>query len=152
MSYQAKDSAVRGRQLKVQRLSIPLLITGHATPASVVAKADEPAIMFVQTEGVDGITVAKGALDSGQAVPSFTAADDSDGKFGVLIRVGEQVGKIVSFSVSPRATGSTASVTLANTTGLDSVGDKICLDVDTAVDLSAANLDCTLTVEYVVAE
>jgi hypothetical protein len=77
MSYEAKDSLVRDRQLKVQEVCIPLAITGNATPASVSVVSDEPAIMFIRTEGVDGITEASGALDAGQTAPTFTSPDDA---------------------------------------------------------------------------
>lgn len=148
MSYQAKDSAVRGRQLKVQRLSIPLSIpVGAASTAN-----DEPSVLFLRTASSDGITVALGALDSGQTAPTFVAPANATGKFAALVRVGEQVRKVVSAKLVSRSGTECVAVAMANTTGIDSIGDKICLDCDSAVDLTAAALDSTLEVEYVVAE
>jgi hypothetical protein len=151
MSYEAKDSLVRDRQLKVQEVCIPLAITGNATPASVSVVSDEPAIMFIRTEGVDGITEASGALDAGQTAPTFTSPDDATGVFAILIRAGEPVEKVVSAKLVSRSSTECVAIDLAGT-GIDAIGDKICLNADSAVDLSAADLDCAIEVKYIAAE
>ena len=96
MSYDSKDSQVQGRKLKVQRLVIPFSIVGHATSTSVVARSDEPSLMFFRTEGVDGITEASGALASGDTATYSVAANDTNGTFNVLLHVEEAVAKVCS--------------------------------------------------------
>ena len=148
MSYQAKDSAVRGRQLKVQSVSIPLSIPVGAASVSV----DEPSVLFLRTASYDGITTGTGALDAGQTAPTFVAPANATGKFAALVRVGEQVAKVVSAKLVSRSSAECVGVAMANTTGIDAIGDKICLDCDSAVDLTAAAIDACLEVKYVVAE
>lgn len=149
MSFIAKKSAVHERQLKVQSIEIPLSITGHATPASVVAKSDADAILFLKTEGTNRITSAAGALDSGETAPTFVAAVDATGKFAALVKIGEQIDKAVSCLLVRRDGHAVENCKIA---GISSSGDKIGLDCDTAVDLSAANLDASLELKYIVKE
>lgn len=148
-SFYAKDSGVQNRQLKVQELCIPLAITGNATPASVVVASDEPAILFLKTEGKDQITAALGT-DSA----SFVAPVDATGLFSALLVINEQVSKVLSAELISRVSHApTNSAKLANAnTGISTNGDKIAIDCDTAVDLSAANLNACLVVRYIVAE
>lgn len=153
MAYMAKSELVQGRQLKVQKLEIPFTITGNATPASVVVVVDEPSIMFVKTQGTDKITVAAGALDSGEAVPTFVAQNDGTGLFSVLIKVSEQIDKVCYARIVKRNSHTGADTAkIANTTGISANGDKIALDCDTSVDLSAASLNACLEIAYIVKE
>lgn len=149
MSFIAKKSPVLEQQLKVQSVAIPVSITGNATPASVVAKSDADALVFIKTEGTNRITAAAGALDSGETAPSFVAAVDATGKFAVLVKVGEQIEKAISCLLVRRDGHAVENCKIA---GISSAGDKIGLDCDTAVDLSAANLDASLELKYVVKE
>lgn len=147
-SFYPKNELVQNRQLKVQKLSIPLLITGNATPASVVVASDEPGFVFLKTQGVDKITPAL----NGDTAPTFVAQNDATGLFSVMIIVNEQIGKVLDARLVRRTAHASDSAKLANTTGITALGDKIVLDCDTAVDLSAANMDSCLIVEYTVAE
>ena len=147
-NYYAKQELVQNRQLKVQELAIPLTITGNATPASVVVASDEPSILFLKTEGVNKITAAL----NGDTAPTFVSQVDANGLFSVMLVIGEQIQKVLSAQLITRNAHSAGSVKLANTTGISALGDKICLDCDTAVDLSAASLDACLVVKYIVAE
>lgn len=147
-NYNAKQDLVQNRQLKVQELAIPLAITGNATPASVIVASDEPGIVFLKTQGVDKITPAL----NGDTAPTFVAQNDATGLFSVMIVIGEQIGKVCSAQLVRRTAHATDSAKIANTTGITALGDKIVLDCDTAVDLSAANLDACLIVRYVAAE
>ncbi len=152
-SYSAKDEVVQNRQLKVQRVSIPLSIVGNATPASVVPRNDEPARLFLQTEGVDQIT---GALASGETATYTVAASDANGVFRALLKVNESVEKVCAayacrrdaFELVPARLGSASGITTGS-----GGGKSIMLAVDTALALNAANtLDACLVVEYVVSE
>lgn len=152
MSFQAKESLVLGRQLKVQRLVIPFVITGHATAASKAIVTDEPSILFIATEGLSHITVAKGAIDSGETVPTFDlTADDSDGKINLLVKVGEAISKVVQAQVINRVDG-TLEPAYVDATATSENGDKIRINCDSDVDLSAGNMDACLIVEYIVSE
>lgn len=150
MAYNAKDEKVLNRQLKVQRLVIPFTIVGHATASAVSISRDEPALLFVKTEGVDQITAA---LASGDGTPSFTAANDANGIFNLMVKIGESVEKVCSARVVGRTSAKDFICTLADTDGITAVGDKIVLDCDGDVALNASNtLNACLVVEYIVAE
>jgi len=149
MSYSAKNEHVLNAQLKVQELCLRLAITGNATPASVVVAVDYPAVLFLRTEGVNKITAA---LDASDGTPSFVAQNDANGLFSAMIKVGEPVGKVLSAQLIRRTAHGVDTCKLADTDGITAAGDKIVLDCDTGVDLSAANLDACLIVKYVVAE
>jgi hypothetical protein len=154
MSYQAKDSAVRGRQLKVQSLSIPLSIPAGAASVTV----DEPSLLFLRTAAFDGITTGTGALDAGQTAPTFVAPANATGKFAALVRVGEQLSKVVSAKLTSRSGNTCLGVALADSDGIDAIGDKIVLNVHvvdatgTDVNLGSTAVDACLEVQYVVAD
>jgi len=154
MSYEAKLPLVKNRQDKVQRLSIPLAITGNATPANKVIAADEPTILFVKTEGLNQITTASGALETGETLPTLATATDATGVFNMLIKIGEPLAKVCSVKLVPRGTQNGAIVAceiLAFTTGSDNSGQSIVAEVTSGVNFSTpANLDATIEVEYVV--
>lgn len=149
MSYNAKNELVQNRQLKVQRLVIPFLITGNATPASVVLANDEPALLFLKTQGVNQITPA---LDPADGTPTLAAANDASGIFNLMVKISEPVGKVMHAYVQSRDAAAIVGCTLANTSGVTAAGDKIVLNCDHTVDLSAANLNACLVLEYVCAE
>ncbi len=145
MSFNAKQELVLGRQLKVQELCIPLVITGNATPASVVLATDEPSLLFLKTQGVDKITAA---LDAGEAAPTFVAQNDANGLFSAMIKIGEQIDKVICAQIIRRDEHGVDTGKLANTTGITANGDKIVFDCDTGKDLSLANLNACLIVRY----
>lgn len=152
MPFSSKDSLVLNRQNKVQRLVIPFSILGHATPASVTFPSnDEPALLFLKTEGVDKITAA---LDSADGTPSFTSAHDVNGITNIMVDVGEAVQKVMYAFVQRRdAVNKVYQCSLADTDGITAGGEKIVLNVDTDLSLGAANtLDAVLVVEYVISE
>jgi hypothetical protein len=154
MSYDPKHELVRARQLKTARLAIPVFITGNATPASKSIAYDEPALVFLKTEGLDHITLARGAVDSAAELSAitFATATDATGIFSALVRLNEQIAKVCSVKLVKRngneqvvgtpPTGASSYIT--------SAGDKIVANFDCAVDFSAANGDFALEVEYVV--
>lgn len=153
MSYDSKNDQVGNRQLKVQRLSIPLTIAGNAVAASVVCRNDEPALLFLQTDGVDQIT---SALASGETATYTVATSDATGVFRALVKISESVEKVVAayacrrdaFEVVPCRLGSASGITTGS-----AGGKSIMLAADTALALNAANtLDACLIVEYVIAE
>lgn len=150
--FSAKDPLVRGRQLKVQRLVIPFAITGNATPASVVLRSDEPAVLFLRSEGVDQITSSSGALDSGETATYSTSPVDATGIFNILVKVSEPIEKVCRAAVVSRTTGVAQPCYLGDADGISGNGNKIMLTCDSVVNLSSANLDACLEVEYVVAE
>lgn len=148
-NYASKDELVQGRQLKVQRLSIPFVITANASSASVLISRDEPAVLFLKTQGNDEITAA---LVAGDGTPSYTAANDANGIFNILVKLNEQVGKVMNARVVGRNTAKDYICTLADTDGISGAGDKICLDCDADISLATTSLDACLVVEYVIAE
>lgn len=152
-SFQAKDSQVRDRQLLVQSIVIPFSIVGNATSTAVLPTNDEPSILFMNTQGVNQITAA---LSPGEAVPTYVSPSDGLGKFSILVKINEQLVKVVDAFMVQRAGAAGNEVVacrLANTTGLSADGDKICLDADSAIAINASNtLDYALHVAYVTHE
>lgn len=153
MSFQSKNSLVLGRQLKVQRLVIPFTITANATPASVVLGSDEPAVLFIRSEGVDQITTASGALASGEVATYTTAPVDATGIINLLVKLRpDDIGlKVCRASAVSRVTGVSQPVMLGDADGLSSLGNLM-LTMDSTVNFATTNFDGCLEVEYVVAE
>lgn len=154
MAFQAKDPGVRGRQLKVQELAIPFSITANATPASKTVVSDEPSIMFLNVEGITGISTATGALASGETAPSLATATDSTGVINLCVKVTETMSKVVSavvFSRSVAAGLSKPCNILAFATGTNA-GQSVFLDCTTGVNLSSTSLSGVLIVKYIVDE
>lgn len=153
MAFEAKQSQALGRQLKVQSLSIPFKITGNATPASKVITRDEPALLFLKVEGIDEIT---GALSSNDTTPTLASATDSTGVFNLMVIVGEQLEKMVSAQLVRRNGQEVISCTLtqapADSIVAGGARDKIVLNADSGVNLSSADLDACLILQYVTAQ
>lgn len=155
MSYNPKQAQVAKVALQVQTLKLPFTIAGSATAANVVFTPYNSDVLFCKTAGTNTITVAAGALDSGETVPTLQAEDDSAGKFSLLAKVSETINKIVGAEL--KQFGGTAqnpgSIALANTTGLTANGDKIVLDLNTGIaHNTAVTLTYCLEISYVAAE
>jgi len=151
-SFQAKDSLVLNKQLQVQELVLPFQIVGSATSASVVVTMDDPAILFIKTQGVDQITPALPGAP--EALPTYTTQSDSSGNFSVFIKLNETVSKVEgAWATSQAGTGEVKAYDLANTTGIDASKTCICLNGHTGVALNAANtINHCLVVKYITAE
>lgn len=155
ISFQAKNESVLGAQLKVQTLKLPFVITGNATPASVVVGRDDPSILFIKTEGVDQITAA---LDTDDTAPTYEAATDSTGVFNILVKFyGEPIKKVVSAKIT--RIGSAAEVYACTLPSAPSDGvvaggslDKIALNADSASAFTSGSHICCLELDYVVNE
>lgn len=149
-SYMSHDSLVQDRQLKVLRLSIPLSIVANATPASKSQSNDEPARLFLNTEGIQQITLANGAVDSASELSAITFASPSDasGVFNLLVRFNEPVVKVCS-AMLIRTNGQeviSATLTTAPASGITSAGDKVVLNADSAVNFATTNYNATLEI------
>lgn len=154
MGYEPKNEGVNAAALRLQRLALPFRIQGNATPASVVVTVDDPAILFLKTQGVNGITLAAGAVSSASELSAitFAAATDATGVFNALVKIQEPIAKIVAAYVVRRNAAEIvgASLTSAPATGITSAGDKLVFNIDTAADLSsgATDFQACLIVEY----
>jgi len=156
-NYSAKQSNVQERQLKVQRLVIPFVVTGNATPANVTLRNDEPSIMFLESEGNDQIT---GALSENETA-SYTdgAPVDSAGELNVLIKVGENIVKVMGCDLynrdadgfsGPDATD--IKCNLGSSTGITTGsggGQSIMLSVDDGESHATGTHNKCLVVEYI---
>lgn len=149
MSYDPKSEHTRSVALKVQSLYLHLFIDGDAVPANKKHRPDDSAVLFIKTEGIDDTS---SALDSGEAAPSFVAPVDANGQFSVLVKVSEKIKRIVSAKCVRQDASEVISCTLANTSGLSANGDKIVLNIDSAVNLAAGDYRGCLEVQYVVDE
>lgn len=152
-SYQAKNDPQLSRQLKVQKMSIPFVIVGNATAASVVVSNDEPSIMFIRTAGVDQITAA---LATNETATYTVSPVDATGIFNILVRIQEPVDKVQSCKAFERVTGDVEKVFLGSASGVTTGsggGQSIMLTCDVTVALNAANtVNGTLELEYSVLE
>lgn len=152
MSYDPKNQQVLNRALKVQKLSIPFAVTGNATPASVVLANDEPALMFLKSEGVDQITAA---LASGETATYLVAPVDATGIMNVLVKINESVLKVVSMTAFSRSSGAPIAAKLGSASGITTGsggGSSIMVTTDSTVNYASANEDACLEIEYIVAE
>lgn len=155
-NYDAQNELTRARQLKVQRLVIPLFIDYNATPASITYVSDEPGMIFVNGENVSQITLVLGAVDTAAELSAitFTSPDASDGIFNVLCRVGEPIAKVCSVKLHRRNSSTDVTITGTAPTGatayITSAGDKIVANFDTAVNFESADGDYVLEFEYTV--
>lgn len=149
--YNAKNELQFNRQLKVQRLSIPFVIVGNATSASVSVSSDEPSILYIKTQGVDNITPN---LDSGETASYTSSPNDSTGVFNMLVRIQEPVQKVVSIRVADRLRGTSSPAYLGKAEpSVSSTGSDIMISCTSDVALNAANtLNACLEVEYIVNE
>lgn len=148
-NYYAKSELVQNAQLKAQELCLPLSIVGSGTPANVIVSVDDPAILFLKTEGVDKITPALSPADGS---PALAAQVDANGTFSAMIKLDEQVGKVLCAQLIRRNQHGVDTAKLAAVTGISAAGDKILLDCDTGLDLSSQLLDACLIVKYVAKE
>jgi hypothetical protein len=155
MNFDAKNELTLGRQQKVQTLHIPFTIVGSATAASVSLTNDEPALLFLKTEGVDQIT---DALATSETATYTDSPSDANGVVNILVAVNESVTKVVGAQATSRVSGveSFQAVQLGSSTGIttgDGGGQKIMLTLDTTQALNASNtLNAYLTVHYVTAK
>lgn len=152
--YQPKDNQVYGRQLKVQRLSIPFKVTHHATAASKVIATDEPSLVFFNFASLTGISTGTGALETGETPPSFATATDSTGVFNVCIKTGEALVKAVNVSIHGRNSEAITNLStiLAFSTGSTNSGQSIFANVTSGINFSTTDLDAVLEVEYITQE
>lgn len=165
-AFYPKSSQVMQRAIEVQELIIPFTITANATPASKVLGSDEPSILFLQTQGNTQITTTSGALDAGEAVPTFDlAVSDAGGAFNMLVNVapgglynyppvqGDLVLKIMSVSAKDRGTG-TAFTTYINTTNppLDANGHSMLVNCVAPNSLATTSINGVLTISYTTME
>lgn len=157
MSYDAKQESVQKVQLKAQRLVLKFQIVGNATPASKTQSSDDPSVLFLRSEGIDGITEASGALDSGESVSYTDAAADATGIINVLVKIGEPLKKVLRASCSRQSTTLSEAddlfiVSLGDSDGLSPNGDKILLTIDSDSAYTSGTHNLCLELEYLVDE
>jgi hypothetical protein len=158
--YDPKSSGVAAAQLKAQRLVLNFSVVGHATPASKSSSVDDPSVLFLQLEGTgqDNITVAAGALDTAETVPSFTtSASDASGILNCLVKISEPIKKVLSATCTRQSTTVAEAddafiVSLGDADGLTANGDKIILTIDSNGAFTSGTHNLCLVVNYSVDE
>lgn len=154
MSFFAKNVAPRASQLKVQKLSLPLVIVGNATPASKTVTEYDRNVLFMKVEGIDHATAAVGALDSDDTVPTFQSVADATGLISCVIRIDEELEKVVSAKIVSLTDGEIVAGKFpsAPTNGIVAGGDldKIALDFDMAANFTTGTHNLCIEVEYIV--
>lgn len=155
-NYDAKDTIVRDRILETLELCVPFSIVANATPASKSMTEDEPSLLFLNTQGIQDITLADGAVDSQAELDALTFAvpNDAAGIFNLLLRMNEPVVKIVSAQIIQLNGSEMINCTFVtgSTNGITSAGNKVVFNADSAVNFATTNYNATLIVNYVVGE
>lgn len=159
--FDSKVSAVRSRQLRVNTLVLPFTIVSNATPASKTFTNDEPSVLCLKLEGIDYTTVANGGFDTSAEASAITFATSTDatGIFSALVKIGEPIGKLISVkAIRTGTTGPGVAVAIAevlngtiatgSTAGVTSVGDKLAIDFDSAVNFATTNYAGYVEVVY----
>lgn len=144
-----KNSSLHSRLLKSRRLHTRIRVTGAATPANKVHRPEFPELVKLKTEGKNDISAA----DSAASSDAGSSQDDSNGTFNVLLDAAElgAVEHVVGVDVQP-IDGGTCTAALVNNGGTEyglTAAGNILISVDSSIDLSAADLDIYLTVDYI---
>lgn len=151
-SYNAQNEIVLGKQLKVQELALNFSIVGNATPASKVVSVDDPALLFLNVQGISGITVASGAVDSSEELSAitFSTATDSSGVFNILVRIDEPVLKVCAAYIVQRngANVTSATLTSAPSNSITSGGNKFVFNATAPAAFTSGTYDACLVVKY----
>jgi len=130
------NSGMNDHLLKQVRLCANASIKANATPASKVHASDVPGGIYLRTQGK---IAESDAIES--LVGIVTAPDDATGKFAVLIDE-PNVDKLYLKSVTASAG------TIAVAAAAVSAGGRLYLDLDSSLDLSAADLTITIEMSY----
>jgi len=153
MAYDAKNAPQSGRQLEVQRLVIPVLLTGAASPASVSLMCDEPEFVFFRSSSVDQITAQ---LDTNETATYSASPSDGSGVVQCLIRISEPLAKICKVSlVNRKGVNTNIYAYLGSDTGITTGTDggqqiMAILNVANALNSGSSVNDCCLEVNYIV--
>jgi hypothetical protein len=160
MAYDAKNSPQLGRQLEVQRLVIPVLLTGNATAASVSLMSDEPEFVLFNSSSVNQISAA---LAPNETATYSAAPSDSAGVVQCLVQIGEPLVKICKVSLVNRQgvntgdyayLGSATGITILTTpTGpINGSNMMVLLNVANVLSSGSSVNDCCLEVDYIVTQ
>lgn len=151
--FYAKNSLQMDRQLKVQKLSVPFVIVGNASSASVSISCDETSFVFFRTQGNDQIT---GALASGETATYSSSPNDGTGVYQALVKIQENVIKVVSLRCGDLVTGNSDLARRGSSTAITTGsggGQSIMVLLTSPSALNASNtVDACLEVEYIVQE
>ena len=131
-----KHPGLQSRLLKSKRLAVQVKVEGNATPASKKRSSDLPGVAIVLCQGQ---TSEKPVTSP--AISNVTP-DDATGKFSIILdkaAIGE-VDKILQVSV--------VNVTSTNAAVSSISEGYIVIDIDSAADLTAANAELRLIIDY----
>lgn len=128
-----KSESLQARLLKQQRVCLQVKIQGNATPASKTRSSDLSSDIFI---------IAQGQTSSAPAGVSYVAPDDATGKYSVIL-------DSASFgSISKIYKVEAVDVTGTHTVAGSLSNGYLVLDIDSSADLSAANSEVKLIVDY----
>lgn len=134
--FRSKSSDLMDYLLKQERLVFEVSITGNATPANKVHASDIPGVAVLRTQGKTA--EADAIEDLSAQVP---APNDATGVFAILIN-DPSVKKFLKASVTPSSGTATVVKEI-------SLGERLIVEVDSSIDLSAANLTLLVELDYV---
>ena len=148
-----KNAMVEDHQLKHEKLVFELSVTGSATPSAKVLASDLPGVCVLAAEGQ---TAALEAVEAISGMTNYDAPVDADGEVNVLL-LGSQLGSIKKvMSIKALEKGS-AAFTAATVVPIDvngglTAGGNIAFQVDSAINLAAANAVLVVEVDYMLSK
>jgi len=128
-----KHPGLQARLLKQKCLAVQVKVVGNATPASKVLTNDLAGVAIVAAEGQTS------AVPAGV---SIVTPADSTGKFSVILdkaATGE-IDKVLQVTV--------VNITSTNVAAASVSNGYLVVDIDSAADLSAANAELRLIIDY----
>jgi len=133
-----KNALYNDHMIRQRHLVAKVKILGNATPASKTHISDISDSIILRSEGL--ISIADGIEDLSA---SFTAANDINGIFGILIQV-ENCQKILKAQVLNEA-----GTDELNSSFISS-SKNIGLDMDSAINLSTTDQEFTIVLDYLI--
>jgi len=128
-----KHEGLQSRLLKSKSLAVQVKVVGNATPASKVLSSDLAGVAIVAAEG---------QIASVPAGVTIVTPADSTGKFSVILdkAATSEIDKVLQVSVVNITSTNVAVASISN--------GYIVIDIDSAADLTAANAELRLIIDY----
>lgn len=128
-----KSEVLEARAIRYKSVPLTVKVVGNATPANKVLSTDLPGVAFV---------IAQGQTTNLPAGVTTVTPADATGLYSVVLDK-ESVGtvtKVLKVEVTNVTSTQTAAISLSN--------GYIVIDIDSAADLTAANSECIIFVDY----
>lgn len=128
-----KHEGLQSRLLKSKSLAVQVKVVGNAAPASKTLSSDLAGVAIVAAEG---------QISAVPAGVTIVTPVDTTGKFSVILdkAATSDIDKVLQVSV--------VNITSTNVAVASVSNGYIVIDIDSAADLSAANTELRLIIDY----